>query len=94
MVWQLDLMDVKVEPLDVATTTNPTKFRLSYKPRYRVQLIGPVCIDDLLNAQNEVAACGKEMGEAFAKRLHEVHVTTQTTTSIPQPTDDPMTAGK
>jgi hypothetical protein len=92
LIWQLDLMDVKVEPLDVST--NPGKFHLTYKAIYRVQLTGPVCIDGLLNAQNEVAACGQQMGEGFAKRLREVHVTTHASTAVPRPTGEAMAVGK
>ena len=80
LVWQLDLMDVKVEPLDVLT--NPGKFRLVYKAVYRVQLSGPVCMDSILNPQNDAASCGQQMGEAFAKRLREVHVTTAAITAV------------
>jgi hypothetical protein len=79
LVWQLDLSNVTLEPLDVSTS--PGKFHLVYKAVYRVQLSGPVCMDSLLNVQHAVASCGQQMGEALVKRLREVHVVTSANTT-------------
>jgi hypothetical protein len=75
VIWQLDLMSVTVTALDVSN--RPGTYRVSYKPVYRVQLSGPLCIDDTtLTVQHQVAQCGQQMGDAFVRRLKERHVMT------------------
>jgi hypothetical protein len=75
VIWQLDLMSVTVTALDVSN--RPGTYRVSYKPVYRVQLSGPLCIDDTtLTVQHQVAQCGQRMGDAFVRRLKERHVMT------------------
>jgi hypothetical protein len=75
VIWQLDLMSVTVTALDVSN--RPGTYRVSYKPVYRVQLSGHLCIDDTtLTVQHQVAQCGQQMGDAFVRRLKERHVMT------------------
>jgi hypothetical protein len=68
-------MSVTVTALDVSD--GPGTYRVTYKPVYRVQLSGPLCIDDTtLTVQHQVAQCGQEMGDAFVRRLKEKRVMT------------------